>query len=153
MRVRRTLYRPRDGGWNFQPPKTKGSLRSIALPEQLVEDLLDHKEEQVRRYGELHEIIFSTKGGEPLFCSKLRRRGLKPLLRKLGIDESIHLYALRHTHATLLLSAGVHPKIAAERLGHSSLRMTLDVYSHVVPTMQREVAGQVGSLLYSSEPK
>lgn len=151
VRVRRTLYRPRDGGWNFQPPKTKGSVRSIALPEQLVEDLLEHKEEQVRRYGELHEIIFSTKGGEPLFCSNLRRRGLKPLLRELGIDESIHLYALRHTHATMLLSAGVHPKIVAERLGHSSVRMTLDVYSHVVPTMQREVAGQVGRLLYSSE--
>ena len=88
-------------------------------------------------------------GREPLSCSNLRRRGLKPLLPELGIDESVHLYALRHTHATMLLSAVIHPKIMAERLGHASVRMTLDVYSQVIPTMQREVAGEVGSLLYS----
>ena len=117
----------------------------------MVQDLLAHRAEQTESLGGEQELFFCTEGGQPLFAGNLKRRELKPMLRELGIDDSIHLYVLRHTHATMLLSAGVHPKIVAERLGHASVRMTLDVYSHVVPTMQREVAGQVGSLLYDSQ--
>lgn len=65
--------------------------------------------------------------------------------------ERIHLYALRHTHITILLSAGVHPKLVAERSGHASVRMTLDVYSHVVPAMQCDVGSKLGKLLYGDE--
>lgn len=64
------------------------------------------------------------------------------------MDESLSLYSIRHCHATLLLSAGVHPKLVAERLGHRSVKMTLDVYLHVVPSMESEVAAQVGNLLF-----
>jgi integrase len=58
------------------------------------------------------------------------------------------LYGLRHTCATLLLQAGTHPKVVAERLGHSSTTLTLDVYSHVSPGMQSEAAAQLETMLY-----
>ena len=151
LRVQRSLYRHKKGGWSFQAPKTKGSVRSIALPDQLVEDLLEHRKQQTQELGEMQELMFTGESGQPLFSSNLRRRCLKPMLKQLGMDERIHLYALRHTHITMLLSAGVHPKIVAERAGHASVRMTLDVYSHVVPTMQRDVGSKLGGLLYGEE--
>mgnify|MGYP001144875256 CR=1 FL=1 len=64
------------------------------------------------------------------------------------MDPRLHLYSLRHSHATILLQAGVNPKIVAERLGHASVQMTLDVYSHVIPTMQQEVAHKVDGILF-----
>ena len=61
----------------------------------------------------------------------------------------MRLYDLRHTCATLLLAAGENPKVIAERLGHASIRMTLEVYSHVLPTMQRQAADRLEELLFS----
>jgi integrase len=60
----------------------------------------------------------------------------------------IRLNDLRHTHATLLLTAGIHPKIVSERLGHANVSITLDAYSHAVPTLQREAASQVADLVF-----
>lgn len=149
VRIQRTIYRHRKGGgWSFQAPKTKGSVRSISLPDELLEDLERHRAEQIRLFSEPQELIFTSRNGEPLFSANLRRRHFKPLIQELGMDEGLNLYSVRHTHATLLLSAGVHPKLVADRLGHRSVKMTLDVYSHVVPSMQSEVAGQVSNLLY-----
>ena len=68
-----------------------------------------------------------------MFCSR------RIFLRKHGLQR-VRLHDLRHTHATLLLKDGVHPKVAQERLGHSSIAVTLDLYSHVLPGMQREAA-------------
>jgi integrase len=70
----------------------------------------------------------------------------KPLLKKAGLPP-ISLYSLRHTCATLLLLANVNPKIVSERLGHSSITLTLDTYSHVLPGMQRVAAGVLAKLL------
>lgn len=152
LRVQRSLTRNRHGGgWSFQPPKTKGSVRAVSIPSSLVADLLQHQQEQTAEFGDPQELMFTTGNGQPLFASNLRKRHLKPLLRDLGMDTSLHLYSLRHGHATILLSAGVHPKLVAERLGHASVRMTLDVYSHVVPTMQRGVAEQLDSMLYGGD--
>ena len=152
VRVQRSLYRHRKGGgWSFQAPKTKGSVRSISLPVELLEELEEHRAEQIRLFGEPQDLLFASRNGEPLFSANLRRRHFKPLIRELGMDERLNLYSVRHTHATLLLSAGVHPKLVAERLGHASVKMTLDVYSHVVPSMQSEVADQVSNLLYRSK--
>lgn len=65
---------------------------------------------------------------------------------------SIRFHDLRHTSATLLLSAGVHPKIVQERLGHSQISVTLDIYSHVLPTMQVEAAGRMEQMLKPVSP-
>jgi integrase len=67
-------------------------------------------------------------------------------LRKAGLPEC-RFHDLRHTSATLLLAEGVHPKVVQERLGHSQISVTLDTYSHVLPTMQAEAAGKFDDML------
>ena len=64
----------------------------------------------------------------------------------------IRLHDLRHTHATLALAAGVHPKVVSERLGHATVAFTLDVYSHAVPALQEEAAERVASLIFKAGP-
>lgn len=63
---------------------------------------------------------------------------------------AIHLHSLRHTSATLQLAAGVHPKVVQERLGHQTISITLDTYSHALPTLQREAASALGALIHGS---
>jgi integrase len=69
-------------------------------------------------------------------------------LKKANIRTSIRLYDLRHTTATLLLQAGINPKIVSERLGHSTITLTLDVYSHVLPNMQKDATDQLEQMLF-----
>ncbi len=84
--------------------------------------------------------------GGPIEGSWLLRRSFRPLLAGAELPE-IRFHDLRHTAATLLLGQGVHAKIVSEMLGHSSINITLDLYSHVTPTMQREAAGAMNTLL------
>jgi hypothetical protein len=79
---------------------------------------------------------------QSLGCNRLKRVGL----------PDIRFHDLRHTSATLLLSQGVHPKIVQERLGHSQIGVTMDTYSHVLPTMQREAAGKMNAILAARRP-
>ncbi|MBA3585588.1 MAG: tyrosine-type recombinase/integrase [Gemmatimonadetes bacterium] len=67
-------------------------------------------------------------------------------MRELGLPR-IRLHDLRHTHATLALSASIHPKVVQERLGHSSVTMTLDLYSHAIPAMQADAADRIAVLI------
>jgi integrase len=62
----------------------------------------------------------------------------------------IRLHDLRHTHATLGLQAGIHPKVVSERLGHASVAFTLDTYSHAVPAMHEEAAEQLGAVVWGA---
>jgi integrase len=71
--------------------------------------------------------------------------GFRPLLRQAGLPE-IRFHDLRHTAAILLLGQGVHPKIVSEMLGHSTINITLDLYSHVTPTMQKEAVNALDAL-------
>jgi integrase len=73
----------------------------------------------------------------------------KPLLDTADLP-AIRFHDLRHTSAALLLAAGVHPKVVQERLGHSQIGITLDTYSHVVPTMQLEAAGKLDAVMRPS---
>ena len=75
---------------------------------------------------------------------------LRKMSKAAGVPE-IRLHDLRHTHATLGLAAGVPPKVMQERLGHSSVQITLDLYSHVVPGMQADAAARIGALLRAVE--
>lgn len=76
---------------------------------------------------------------------------LWPQIARGGADKNTRLYDLRHTHATLLMLTGVHSKIVSERLGHSSILITLEVYSHVLPNMQQEAAEKPATLLYPKD--
>jgi integrase len=146
--VQRSLYRLRKGGWRFEPPKTKGSNRTITLPGGLVDLLREHRASQKPTSPDLPDFVFRCYNGQPVHAINLRRHALRRTLEMANLDPRIHLYSLRHSHATILLQAGVNPKMVAERLGHASVQMTLDVYSHVIPSMQQEVAHKVDGILF-----
>ena len=76
----------------------------------------------------------------------LERRNFKPILAAAELPD-IRLYDLRHTCATLLLAAGENPKVVSERLGHASIVLTMDTYSHVLPTMQKSATEKLTALL------
>lgn len=76
----------------------------------------------------------------------IHRRAAELLLTKVGLPE-VPFHALRHTNATLLLVQGIHPKVVQERLGHSNINMTLDIYSLVLPRMGQEAAAKLDALL------
>ncbi len=127
-------------------PKAAKGRRCINLPAVAIEALKKHRK-QMRAEGhdDVPWVFCDTQGG-PLRRSHFRERVFKPLLKKAGLPD-IRFHDLRHTSATLLLSAGVHPKIVQERLGHSQISVTLDTYSHVLPTMQLEAADKLDSIL------
>ncbi len=150
LRVRRTVEQSR-GGVHFNPPKTKKSRRSITLPPITVEALRRHRIERKQErllLGPIYEdsglVVCQANGRLWLpdnFTAAYRR-----LVRSTGL-VGVNFHGLRHTHATQLLRQGVHPKIVSERLGHSSIAITLDIYSHVLPGMQEEAAAKVDAAL------
>jgi integrase len=91
-------------------------------------------------------LIFATSVGMPFNPENLVKRSFKPLLMKAGLPE-IRFPDLRHTCATLLLGRGVHPKLVQELLGHATIAMTLDAYSHYLPSMGDQAAGVMGDAL------
>ena len=135
-------------GWSFKPPKTNKSRRSVALPDHLIQLLLEHREMQEPSHLDL---VFPNGSGNPLNISNIIYRDFKPIAKKAGLPKRLRLYDLRHTHATLLLMAGVHPKIVSERLGHSTITLTMDTYSHVLPGMQEESAQKLDALLFNAD--
>ena len=92
------------------------------------------------------DLIFSDPAGEPLWGRHVTTLGFKALLRRAGLP-SIRFHDLRHTAATLMLTAGVNPKVVSEMLGHTSVAITLDRYSHVMPTMQAEAVRRLDGVL------
>ncbi|HHY39026.1 MAG TPA: tyrosine-type recombinase/integrase, partial [Clostridia bacterium] len=92
-----------------------------------------------------YELVFCTRRGTPLRRADVYHR-LRDLAQVAGVP-AIRAHDLRHTHATLLLKHGVHPKVVAERLGHASTAVTLDVYSHVLPDTQTAAALAIESCL------
>ena len=84
------------------------------------------------------DLVFSQLDGKPLRPNTITR-AWTTLTRKAGV-KAIRLHDARHTHASLMLKQGIHPKIVQERLGHASIQMTLDIYSHVTPGLQQAAA-------------
>lgn len=144
IRIRRTLTRHK-GRLILGEPKTKRSRRTVRLTEVAVEALKGHlarQMEQMKHLGDLYEdlgLVFATERGTLVNPTNLRERSFAPLLRKAGLP-TVRFYDLRHTCATLLLSRNVNPKIVSEMLGHATIAITLDTYSHVLPNMQDSAA-------------
>ena len=142
--IRRSLAHVIGKGAVFQAPKTKNSVRRILLMPEDVKNLRTYKKWQENYSEELgdlfagHNLVFTSPFGEPMSPTNFSRRYFKPLLKKCDISSEFTFHGLRHTHATLLLRQGVNPKIVQERLGHSSIKVTMDTYSHVLPDMQRQ---------------
>lgn len=89
------------------------------------------------------DLLFPARDGQP-FNPEHFWREFVTRCDRYGVPR-IALHDLRHTHATLALHEGIHPRIVQERLGHSTISITLDVYSHVLPTMQAEAAAKIGA--------
>lgn len=150
--VRRTLQAT-SGGLVFSQPKTRRSRRAVALPRFLGPFIERHQAGQAARrlraqdaWQDLDLVIDDGKGGPVnpgTFSASWRR-----LVREHGLPH-VRFHDLRHAHATLMLLKGVHPKIVSERLGHASIGITLDTYSHVLPSMQQEAAEAVDELFIS----
>jgi integrase len=150
--VQRTLVKTA-AGYRFDEPKTDRSRRTVPIPASVVEALRRHKSEQLQQRLKLGgsweqpDLVFTNEVGGFVGRSNLLQRQFRTALKVAGLPVTLRLYDLRHTAATLLLAAGVHPKVASERLGHASITMTLDTYSHVLPDMQREASDKMEELL------
>jgi len=150
--VRRGLHRVVGKGLTYEEPKADRSRRTLPLPAQLVEALRLHRSAQLAERlaaGPLwddHGLVFCQVNGRPI-DRKADWRAWKALLRDAGVRE-VRLHDGRHTAATLLLSAGVHPRVVMELLGHSQMRTTTDTYSHVMPALAREAADRMGTALW-----
>jgi integrase len=134
------------GRLSLSEPKTPKSRRRVALPAVVVEALHEHRKRELLDGHAATTWVFHNRLGRPLRRAGFYVSHFKPLLKKAGLPD-MHFHGLRHTFASLLLSASVHPKIVQEALGHTTISMTLDTYSHLLPTMQAEAAVQLDRLL------
>src|SRR5712691_6719872 len=128
----------------FEEPKTRRSRRSVALPGFLHPYLERHRTDQATRREHLGDgwidadLVIERGDGSPVNPDSMSS-AWRFLVIRSGLPH-VRFHDLRHAHATLLLCQGVHPKVVSERLGHSTVGITLDIYSHVIPGMQAEAA-------------
>lgn len=140
LRIRRTLTRSK-GTMSLGQPKTAKSRRTVPLTSRAVAALRSHRARQAReklKAGGFYEdqgLVFANEVGGITNPSNLRQRSFRTLLARAGLPATTRFHDLRHTCATLLLSRGQHPKLVQELLGHASISITLDTYSHVLPGM------------------
>lgn len=137
---------------SFREPKTAKSRRLIALSPSTVITLREHKAKQADLRKSLghsplsdNDLVFSHYDGSPFLPNSVTHAWIK-LVRRCGL-HGIRLHDARHTHASLLLKRGVHPKIVQERLGHGSIQITLDTYSHVAPGLQQAAANKFDDIV------
>lgn len=150
--INRTLHQIRGGKIIFRQPKTEKSRRLVALTPSTVGVLKEHQDSQNKLQESLgypkfteSDLVFCQYDGKPLLPNTVTHNWIK-LVRRAGLS-GIRFHDARHTHASLMLKQGVHPKIVQERLGHSSISITLDTYSHVSPGLQRAAAETFDSII------
>ena len=156
--VQRSLWWKKSGkAWTLSPPKTTKGRREITISKSLVIALMELKKRQDALRDEAganykdEGFIFVDKTGSPL-SRGIVTRVFKGALATSGLAKNIRLYDLRHTSATLLLKAGENIKVVSERLGHANVSITLEIYAHVLPGMQRDAANRMEELL-NGDPK
>jgi len=134
-------------------PKTIKGRRVIAIDPGTVEVLKAQAARQLDEQKEWDEawvesgLVFTLENGtalDPESVSRYFRQAVK-----MSMLPTIRLHDLRHTHATLALQAGIHPKVVSERLGHATISITLDTYSHAIPAMQEEAAALIAGLVFA----
>lgn len=151
LSVARTLSRGKTSRLEAGEPKTQAGRRRVALPASTVARLRRHQTRQKAVWLEVgpayadRNLVFATVNGTPIHPNTLAR-AFGRLITKAAVPR-IRFHDLRHTSATVLLARGEHPKVVQERLGHASIRETLDRYSHVSKDMQQRAAAHFDSLL------
>ena len=142
--ITQVMHKLRDGRTLYEEPKSAKGKRRVALSPTTVLALRAHSE-RAEADRELigvplagTDLVFARADGSPMLPDTLTH-GFKKIARRAGFDN-VSLHDARHTHASLMLAQGVHPKIVQERLEHSTIAVTLDTYSHVLPGLQEEAA-------------
>ncbi len=125
---------------------------SAPLDPGTIEVLQAQAQRQLEDQAEKREVwsdtgyVFTKDDGEPVHPQSVSR-AFAQAIAAAKLPE-IRLHDLRHTHATLALQAGIHPKVVSERLGHATIAITLDTYSHAIPSMQEEAAALIAGLVF-----
>lgn len=151
LQVRGSLQRSKAHGLAVETPKTTGSRRNITLSATAVAALRKHRaaqHEERLKLGSIwidNNLVFTSEIGTFVHASNMLRRSFWPLLARADLPR-IRFHDLRHTAATLLLGQGIHPKIVSEMLGHTKIGITLDLYSHVSPTMQSQATAALDAV-------
>lgn len=142
-----------NGRLNYQEPKTESSCRAVLLPASAMEVIKRHKTRQERdklltgvNYYE-HGLVFCQQNGQPLWPDNISKRQFRNLVEKAGLPR-ITFHDLRRTHATLLIAGGADPRQVANRIGHSSLTITLGIYNQVTRGRQEETARLIDEILF-----
>ena len=134
-------------------PKTAKGRRVIALDPNTVEVLKAQAQRQLDEQSDWEDAWtdsghpFTKEDGTALDPETITREFRRAV--KKAMLPQIRLHDLRHTHATLALQAGIHPKVVSERLGHATVSITLDTYSHAIPAMQEEAAALIAGLVFN----
>ena len=155
LRVSQVLHQLNNGQFVYQEPKTAKGRRTIALSPASCIELRQYREGQERDADLLdipltdESLVFGRPDGSPRGPSTLTL-AFRRLTRRLGFT-GVRLHDLRHTHATLMMEQGVNPKVVSERLGHASVVITLDTYSHVLPNMQEEAVAKFEAAMAVAE--
>ncbi len=154
LRVTKTLYNPNNNYLNYQllTPKTTGSIRTIKIDDMLVSMLKKHKIKQNEiklknaKFYKNEGFIFARDDGYPQLRKVFETR-LKRLLKKAGIEKNITPHSFRHTHTSLLIEAGVGIKEIQQRLGHSDINTTMNIYAHMTANMEEKASQQFSKLM------
>ena len=144
LTVVETAYKLGNGEYRIKEPKTPQSRRTVTLPSSLVELFKIYRTDQELLRIQLgvslnaDDFVFIRPDGSPINPNAITL-AFRRIIKRAGL-KNIRIHDLRHTHATLMLKAGIHPKIVSERLGHANIAITLDIYSHVLPGLQEAAA-------------
>ena len=124
-------------------PKTRSSNRKINLPDEVIRVL---KEWRLRCPHSEMNLVFPNENGGFLDRHNVRKRNLNPILRRAGVNE-IRFHDLRHTFASLLLANDAHPKYVQDQMGHASIKITMDTYSHLLPEAHKKGGETLNKIL------
>ncbi|MFS1511310.1 site-specific integrase [Chengkuizengella sp. SCS-71B] len=154
LRVIRTYYNPTNNKLKYTllTPKTEGSIRTITIDNILIDLLKLYKQEQdiIKKENKLfykdNDFIFATNEGYPKTIKHLSIR-MQRLLKKTSIQKQVTPHSFRHTHTSLLIEANVHIKEIQERLGHSDINTTMDIYAHMTKNIKKEASNKFSNLM------
>lgn len=140
--VNKSVHKSMDNGVYFSEPKNKSSKRRITIPKETVQILKEHR----LKYGlQQGELLFQTSQGNPYHATSYTAVLYQAIQKEVGIKKSFKTF--RHTHASMLLRAGVPIQDVSRRLGHAKISTTLDIYSHCLPNADNAVADKISELM------
>ena len=134
------------GKLQFGPPKTY-QRRAVPIPQALVVELTVHL---ANKTG--HDFVFASSKGGPLRHSNFYARHFKPAVLRAGLPETTRFHDLRHSYAAMLIAEGAHPRAIMERLGHSTIQVTLGTYGHVFPSLEASLTAALDDVYRTAEP-